>query len=316
MLNLKNILVPRDYSECSEQALTYALDLSLRTGAAIHTVFAEVLHAETKQPPPDTRREREELLERLRALNTSQTFIKDPVEIEISSVVVRDIAPAPAILSYSDEHDIDMIVMGTHGRRGLRRLLLGSVTEEVVRLSTCPVYTIRCREDQEELHIPARVLLVPVDFSSRSMEALRHAKELALLYDAEIVLLHIIEDRLHPAFYNMGVFSVYDVQPDIEEKARLHIKEFNEKAGLPEVRVSYEVRPGHAADGIIRYAKEHNVDQIIMATHGLTGLEHFLIGSVAEKVVRGAPCPVLTIKTHEKLLVGDADSGASAAVKP
>ena len=98
---------------------------------------------------------------------------------------------------------------------------------------------------------------------------------------------------------------VYDVQPDIEERAERQLRKVAEEAGCPADRMTFETRPGHAGREIVAYARECEADLIVMSTHGLTGLEHLFMGSVAEKVVRTAPCPVLTIKTSARSLVGD-----------
>lgn len=306
MLDLKSILVARDFSACSERALTYALDLCLRTGAALHTLHAEVLYSDPNEPVPDRDEEVASIRKRLRDLVEQNKGIPyragaDSIEIEVRQV--RDVAPAPAILSSAEENGIDLIVMGTHGRRGFRRMLLGSVAEEVVRLSSCPVITVRC--DDAPVRTQARTILVPIDFSKHALVALRHAKAFADLHGANLAFIHVVEDRLHPAFYNLGVFSVYDVQPDIEERAERQLRKVAEEAGCPADRMTFETRPGHAGREIVAYARECEADLIVMSTHGLTGLEHLFMGSVAEKVVRTAPCPVLTIKTSARSLVGD-----------
>jgi nucleotide-binding universal stress UspA family protein len=189
----------------------------------------------------------------------------------------------------------------------LRRLLLGSVAEEVVRLAPCPVLTVRGHEDDEGTAFKeVTTLLVPTDFSSHAGLALVHARELAALYDASIDLLHVIEEQLHPAFYNVGVTSIYDLQPDIEEKAARELKRFFEKADGPAVPVAYHVGHGHAAREIVTFATENRTSLVVMATHGLRGLEHFLLGSVADKVVRRAPAPVFTLKSFGKSLLATA----------
>lgn len=307
MLQLKSILVARDFSACSEQALTYALDLCLRTGAALHTLHAEVLYSDPNEEVRDPEAERIAIRRRLHelvGLNRGIPYRAGADSITMKSEQVRDVAPAPAILSYAEEQGIDLIVMGTHGRRGFRRMLLGSVAAEVVRLSNCPVMTVRC-DDQLPIRTQARTIVVPIDFSAHALVALRHAKAFADLHDASIALIHVVEDRLHPAFYNAGVFSVYDVQPDIEERAEQQLRQFAEEAGCLADRLIFEIRPGHAGREIAAYAREREADLIVMSTHGLTGIEYLFMGSVAEKVVRIASCPVLTIRTSARSLVGE-----------
>lgn len=277
MLTFRKILVARDYSASSETAFRYALQLAERSRADVHTLFAEVIHGPSA-PQHDEHETGGDLGRRL----------------VVKHALVRDTAAAPAILQYARDNGIDLIVMGTHGRRGLRRLFIGSVAEEVVRLSTCPVLTVHTSTTMETPVI--RDILVPIDYSPHSRAALRQASDLAVEFGASLDLLHVIEEPLHPAFYNTGVFSIYDIQPDIEVRAEEHLRELYRDASETSVEVRYHVMPGHAAREIVRFAEERRSGLIVTSTHGLTGIEHLLIGSVAEKVTRMAPCPVLTVK--------------------
>ena len=149
MKPIRNILVGRDFSPCSERALEAALTLAARAGATLHIVHAEVLHADPYGRPADTI---EKLRERLkedveRDCDDSVRF--DPGSVKLEHVVVRDVAAAPALIRYAEEHDADLVVMGTHGRTGLRRMLLGSVAEEVVRWALCPVLVAKSAADAE-----------------------------------------------------------------------------------------------------------------------------------------------------------------------
>jgi len=311
MLQLQRILVPRDFSPFSGHALHHALDLAGRTGAEVHLLFAEVLYADVHVPMNQgSTVVQETLYERL--LEGTEPRGTAP-EIRFVPAVVRDVAPAPAIVSYAEAHDIDLIVMGTHGRRGLRRLLLGSTAEEIVRTAPCPVFTVRPPETPVDALEGIDAILVPIDFSRHARTALRHAKALAALYHTRLDLLHVVEEHLHPAFYNTGVWSVYDVIPDIEEKAINELMTFyRETEGSP-VEVHFHVRPGHAAREIAAFAGEHDIDMIVMATHGLRGLDHVLMGSVAEKVVRWSPVPVFTVKAFGKTLVPEPAQDATEA---
>ncbi len=299
MFALRKILVPRDFSECGEEAVQYAVDLARRVGAEVHLLFVEVLYADAYAPATVHKAPEEVLMERL--LEGVQSETGTPVAVV--RAVKRDIAAAPAIVAYAEEHDIDVIVMGTHGRRGLRRLLMGSAAEEVVRTGPCPVLIARCIEAEADAPPVQTAILVPVDFSRHARIALRHAKELADLFNARLDLLHIVEEQLHPAFYNTGVFSIYDMIPNLDERAEEELERFFNETEGPDVAATFHVRHGNAAHEIGDYAREHGHTMIVMATHGLKGMEHFLLGSVAEKVVRLAPCPVFTVKAFGKRLV-------------
>ena len=328
MLHVKNILVARDFSGAAQGATRYALDLAARTDATLHTLFAEVLRGDPFAPSEEPASSVDKIRERLRQIGDEHTRgAYDPASVRLVHAVERDIAAAPAILRYADEHDIDLIVLGTHGRRGLRRMALGSVAEEVVRQASCPVLTVGRRAGGEEADgdpaggmakDPAHLqhLLVPIDFSTHSQEALRYAKALAALYEeAHLDLFHVIEETLHPAFYGPALRSIYDAQPDIEEKAVEELKKLYRTTDGPDGSAGFRAGPGRAPQVLATYAAHEGVDLIVMATHGRTGLERFSLGSVAEKVVRLAPCPVFTVKSFGKSLLRpeEAPSAAQAA---
>lgn len=320
MLQIQKILVPHDFSDFSEHAMRYALKVASTCEAELHLVFAEVLYGDDA-PPPERSKETS-FARALRDLGLSVDLERgvahyEDTEITIVHRIIRDVAPAPALVNYADDEDIDLIVMSTHGRRGLRRLLLGSVANEVLRTAPCSVLTVRKPGAADDVPGTVRSILVPIDFSKYSKAALRTAKAFAKLADARLDLLHVIEDDLHPAFYTIAAQSIYDIDPEIDQKAIAEMRQMDE--GTPEdgVKTDYHVRDGHAARTIIDFAEEVGSDLIIMSTHGLRGLEHFFMGSVAEKVVRRASVPVLTVKAFGKtLLAEDADAADAATLTP
>ncbi|MFW5973216.1 MAG: universal stress protein [Bacteroidota bacterium] len=306
MIRIDRILVGHDFSSFSDAALLEAARLSRRVGAAVHVAFVEVLHNELPHVEVNAASRvdyfRGELRKRFSSMANGYEQYFDGVELHYE--VLRDVAAAPALIAYAEETKIDLIVVGTHGRRGVRRLLMGSVAEEVVRRAPCPVLTIN-EELSAIAEFPGRTIVAPVDFSKHSLLAVRHVKELASAMDVDVVLTHVLEERLHPAFYNTGMFSQYDDIPNIDQRISKELKAFFEKAEGPEVGVEYAIRRGHAVKEIVRVAREYAPSMIVMATHGLTGLDHFLLGSVTEKVIRHAERPVLTIKSFGKRLVDD-----------
>jgi len=304
MLDVGDILVPRDFSALSDRAVTYALDLASRTEATVHALHVEDAgdpeddDAATRDPAADIDPFREI---RSEADGGSREAEHD---VPVVGVVRRDASTAPAILQYATDEDVDLIVLGTHGRRGASRILLGSVAEEVVRYADRPVLTVRgAGEDASPSPGFIDRILVPVDFSEFSREAVRTAKEWAGLYGARIDLLHVIEETLHPAFYVGGVQSIHDAQPNIEDKTRARLQTFLDEVGGPTVETDLHVRSGKASSAISECAEELGSDLVAMSTHGRTGMERFFLGSVAEKVVRHVECPVLALKAYGASLI-------------
>lgn len=306
MMTVKKILFPTDFSRCAEQAQAHALYLAQEYGAELHMLHA---NAALEYAPHDLREHfpnYEEVTAQLRELalrHMSAAFsAHEAAEVGVKQVYQNGVSVAPVILTYASEHDIDLIVMGTHGRRGLGHLLLGSVAEEVVRTAMCPVLTIRERKVSAPAEQFERIL-VPVDFSDHSRQALLSAKALAENYGARLQLLHVVEDLRYPSFYMAERFAYFDIRPDVVTRAQQELEQFFREREGPKVAADLHVIEGGAAHEIVKFTEKHASDLIVIATHGLTGLEHFLMGSVAENVVRRAPCPVLTVKTFGKSLL-------------
>jgi len=303
MMKLKKILFPTDFSRCADQALTHAVYLAEKYQAALHLLHVVTLFEDQPDVLNDELAETEVLVRKLEEKaeselqNVANTHGSDDMEIVTNQK--RAISAAPAILEYASKNGIDLIVMGTHGRRGIEHLLLGSVAEEVVRLADCPVFTIRESEKVKPIKLFERIL-VPVDFSDHSKKALAYAKEIADSYDANLQLLHIIEDTIHPAFSLSGKSSIFDLVPGIEEDCNRRIKELIQETGISKENTEIIVKGGQAAHDIIKFAKDNLSDLVVIATHGLTGIENLLLGSVTEKVVRMASCPVFTVKSFGK----------------
>jgi universal stress protein A len=148
---------------------------------------------------------------------------------------------------------------------------------------------------------PAQVkferILVPIDFSEHSLKAFRTALEFAQQFDAELILVHVIEQFIYPGDWTYPPVATSDFAAEKRTEIAAHLKAL---AAGSHLRTTEIVRIGRAWQEIVEIAKEYKPDLLIVATHGYTGLRHVLLGSVAEKVVRHAPCPVLTVRAEER----------------
>jgi len=177
---------------------------------------------------------------------------------------------------------------------------LGSVAERVIRMAKCPVMTFR--KDARNLNLHQKIL-VPIDFSEHSKLALRYALELAEIYQSEITLLHAFEQQMHPSFYAAGKTSIFEIDGELKKRATDAMVKFRSEVGKVDIATNYALAEGAAYHEIVEYSKKENFDLLVIATHGLRGLQHFLIGSTTEKVIRHAEIPVLIVKLGERELI-------------
>jgi nucleotide-binding universal stress UspA family protein len=284
----KRILCPLDFSELSDLALKYASVAAREYNSTLH-----VLHAETFELPRYfSRSESDHLIQELATAKTGfRNHLAEHVqkvlgthakEIDLKFEVIEE-HPAGAILDFTKQTAIDLIVMGTHGYGGLKRLRLGSVAENTVANATVPVFTVR-----QKTHLfidvlradPMPVLekiMCPSNISKTAVTALRHAAALAERFGAVLTVLHIRETAKDA-----------DISKD-EKKLCEWIADT--------VKVQCDVKPmvlsGHAAEEIISYAKENKNDLIVLGARHQQFLEATFFGRTTELVVRHAPCPVL-----------------------
>jgi len=143
-------------------------------------------------------------------------------------------------------------------------------------------------------------VLVPIDFSDYSKSALKYAVDFAKSFGAEIVLVYVVEPIVYPPDFSMGQMAIPAISIEWDNRAKEELTKLAESEMTKGIKVKTVLRTGKPFVEIIETAVEEDIDLIIIATHGHTGVEHILFGSTAEKVVRKAPCPVLTLREPVK----------------
>jgi nucleotide-binding universal stress UspA family protein len=147
--------------------------------------------------------------------------------------------------------------------------------------------------------LPFKRILVPFDFSRLAEQGMRYAEEMADVHGARLDILHVVEEPAFPSFFKLGAMRIYGMVPNLEKVAWTALeKRFGSPGEQP--NLDFHVVKGNADVEIIRFAREHENDLIVLTSHGLTGLQHVLMGSVADKVVKMAPCAVLVAKAFLK----------------
>jgi nucleotide-binding universal stress UspA family protein len=213
--------------------------------------------------------------------------------------VVRQGHPVTAIVEHAGQMGADLLVIGTHGRSGFERLMLGSVTEKVLRKVRCPVLTVPpALEPKMDPPVRFKTILCPVDFSPPSVRAIEYGLSLAKEADARLVALHVSEWSIEDALAREAAhFTVSEYQQRAQGDAMERLE-----ALIPaEARVwctpELMVTSGRAYREILRVAAETDADVIVMGVQGRGAVDLTLFGSTTNHVIRTASCPVLTLRS-------------------
>jgi nucleotide-binding universal stress UspA family protein len=275
MLSLRRILFPTDYTVCSDRAFGHAAFLAERTGADLR-----VLHVDAESDGPER-------------AGAPREYAAAP-GVAVAHETLTAESPEEAILASAA--DADLIVMGTHGRTGLRHAFLGSVAERTLRTAPCPVLTVsmHAEDGAADGAVAVRRILAAVDFSDERDDILRAAAALAEVYDAVVDVVHAVFLPNVPDVYGVGI-HLDAMYPQVVENAQEALLPLVERF-LPEARRGAVLVPVGTADtAILQTAEAQRSDLIVIATHGRTGLKRIAFGSVAESVLRRAACPVCTL---------------------
>ena len=273
---IKNILCPIEFSGCATAALRYAADI-----ARCQTARLTVIHADRFSTPAYfTLSQIEQLTEmakqwRIGVQNSLEEFVRTAVGAEFPEIdcCVVENDPHEAILKTADAIHADLIVMGTHGRCGMNRFLLGSVAEEVLRMARIPLLAVRTTLSRVE--IPARHVLCPVNDSPEARRTLDLATLVAGCFGASVTVLHVRKSGQSGPITELHSW-ISDAQ-----RARCRIDEVT--------------REGDEAQETVMAASESNCDLVVIGARRHRFLEGTVLGTATERVVRHSPCPVMVV---------------------
>ena len=295
---IKHILVPSDFSQTAKSALTCALSIAKTSSAKITLLHIVTVYNDDPyrddQPFPSLEEYYEQMEQKADGLFEKEISTLGADKVSIERVVRRGFSSYEEILTYAAENDVDLIAIGTHGRKPVARFFLGSVAENIVHRAHCPVLTVRIEDDEAGLPDFKRIL-VAIDFYEQSEQALQLA--LSILPQGGILdLLHVVEDVIPPTYFAAEGETIFDIMPQVKIKTKDSLQKVADKLVPENVQRNLIIREGKVAATIIDVAKERKSDIIVMGTHSMNALAQILIGSQANKVIRKAHCPVLTTK--------------------
>lgn len=290
----KKLLCPIDFSPGSQQALTVATRIARDTGAEL--VIAHAWHLPARAfdgdyPIPDRMIERM-IDEARRTLDDVVAHVAELGLPRVTSRLLRGVPWDQIAQAARGDTAIDAIVMGTHGRSGVARVFLGSVTEQVIRHAPCSVLAIR----EQGAALPFRNILCPIDFSEDSRHAIERAADLTRQGATSIQLMHVIE----PALTYTSIALGEDHLAALDHRATHELAGWSTNlARMVSVPVTTAIDIGRPGARILAALDaDPTIDLVIMGSHGRTGIKRALLGSVAEKVLRHAACPVLIERTR------------------
>ena len=290
-VTVRNVLFATDFTATSEAALPFALALAKHYGAALfvtHILPPEPRYELPLEPAPD-------------AINPRKQQAQDNFDALLSSGVLGDVVHEPILRcgelwqTMQDviaSRNIDLIVTGTHGRQGLRKLILGSVAEIIFRNAACPVLTVGPLVSNELVRDGFRRVLFATDFSTVSLAALPYVYSLARAEGAQLTIMHVV--ALAPPAIDAVV--VPELGPEFAEEARRRLEEI--VTTQPPVPLAPEavVVKGDIAESITYAAAERKVAMIVLGVRHKGALAAHFPWSIADAVACRAHCPVLTVR--------------------
>lgn len=291
------IVVTTDLSEASRPAVEWGLRLQSALGRPLRILYVALLAEESALYPlfdtsPETLGLQEDI-ER-RAKKALGDFL-EPYTLSGDEAVVRHaVSPAAGVLDFVDEADVGLLVLGTHGRSGFKRWLMGSVAEDVVRRAPCPV--LCCHpEDAGPGGDALATILAAIDFTGASESVVRSATQLSEVLGTDVELLHVVPEPLFslPGYLTEGLPGPMPGAEEVVERAQRELDELCDRLGVDSA-VTRQVRAGVPRELVVAAADAAGASLVVIASR--TSAENAAsLGGVTHGVLRHSPCPVLVV---------------------
>src|SRR5262245_6187550 len=292
-MKFQNILCPVDLSDLSLRALTYAAALGRSSGGRV--MVLEVV--EIAQPPlPGKAWSAMALTAERRAeyLANLERFV-EPVQSDPAILDVRLLEGQVVASVLVEAETADLVVMGTHGRGGFERFVLGSVTEKILRKAKCPVLAVPPGDQQVPEREPFGTIVCALDCSGSSPAAIQYARDLARP-GCRVVFVHVVDWPFGDSHIGPVPPEIDQLRRSLESTGRERLRDVTSGIGESGARPQEVVTCGKASREILRCAREHAADLIVMGAHGREAISLGWLGSTTHKVIHGASCPVLVAR--------------------
>jgi len=296
-VQFKNILCATDFSDFSNHTIGYGVALAKEFEAKLfvsHVIdlSSVAIYGEFQlDPVGQQNRIVEDAAAQLKELTGDQPISWEPL-ITVGK-------PADEISRAVEEKDIDLVITATRGRAGLKRIILGSVTERLMRTLTCPLLVVNSPEHKfvsaADQAIKIKKILVGCDFSPDSGQALKHALSLAQEFQAELHLAHVIEPPTQPDLHKEDTPVSEEIQQDYRDLLTRKLREMVPAEARLWCTPQTGLLEGQPYEEIVAYAESKNIDMIVLGVRGHGLVKTLFLGSTTDRVVRRSPCPVLSV---------------------
>lgn len=298
MLHIAQVLCPVDFSDFSQHVLDHAAALARWYGARLTILHVFLTRPAVDLPPvPMTDADCQRLTADLRRLAA-----KVPVEVSMDLRITEAGDIHREILTQAEMVAADLLVLGTHGRSGFERLVLGSVAERVVRMAPCPTMIVprRAADAAPDEPVTFRRILCPIDFSTASTRAVRFALSLVEEASAQLMLLHVIE--MPSELLAEPISAEIDLDRVRAAASAEAVRQLHALAAGPRPHCTVKplVREGPVYRAILDTAAERAADVIVMGVQGRGAVDLLVFGSNTARVMRGAACPVLVLPAEAR----------------
>jgi len=294
---LKRIICATDFSDLSNRAIPFAVSLAKEFSTKLYfchviglpstAIYGEILLDPTEQQDKAVRYAQEQL-----------GSLIDPQQVEWEALIATG-HTADEISRLAASKSADLVIAATHGRSGLKRFLLGSVTERLMRILPCPLLIIPgpAPDAFTVVDQPLRFkrILIGCDFSPDAALAFQHGLSLAQEFQSELYLVHVIEKPAYPIPVNKTTETGDDSQPVMQHHLKEKLAALIPPEALNWCSPNMVLLEGQPDEELTRYAVSQDIDLIVLGVRGQGLVEKLFVGSTTDRVVRRAPCPVLSV---------------------